>query len=347
MSSPDKQVENDAADTEDRAADLFLRHRAGKCGPAALQASKDDPGTVDALRRVERAWQAVGDHATSPELMKLREEALARARRANARRWVQPVNGARKSWLVAAAILGVATVVGGWWQLTSFGSSGAIYETPIGEQRVIELDDHSRIALDAKTRLRVSYTAESRNIEIEQGQAQFTVAKDPARPFKVVAGDHVIVALGTVFTVEYMDDVVHVAMLEGRVAVTNTDLSEKPTPQPSMELVAGEGLQVRSGGRAIVTPRADLEAATAWRQGKVIFHDEPLGEAVRRLNRYSRLQLTVDGEKLEALKVSGVFEAGDNRAFAEAVRAYLPITMDYADAETINLRMEENEERDK
>jgi transmembrane sensor len=107
----------------------------------------------------------------------------------------------------------------------------------------------------------------------------------------------------------------------------------------TIELIAGEELRFARDGHATVTPKADIEAATAWREGKVIFHSEPLGEAVRRLNRYSTVQLQIDGDALANLSVSGVFEAGDTRAFAEAVQAYLPVTVDYSQSDRITLRM--------
>jgi transmembrane sensor len=107
----------------------------------------------------------------------------------------------------------------------------------------------------------------------------------------------------------------------------------------TIELVAGEELRFARDGHPTVKPKADIEAATAWREGKVIFHSEPLGEAVRRLNRYSRTKLQVDGDDLSNLSVSGVFDAGDSRAFADAVQSYLPVTADYSQTDIIRLRM--------
>jgi transmembrane sensor len=184
------------------------------------------------------------------------------------------------------------------------------------------------------------------------------VAHEATRPFKVIAGGHTIVAVGTVFTVEYADQTVHVAMMEGKVAVLsqetvlggtqgsasvsspNGNVSSPSGAAPStIELVAGEELRFARDGHPTVKPKADIEAATAWREGKVIFHSEPLGEAIRRLNRYSRTKLQVDGADLANLSVSGVFDAGDSRAFADAVQSYLPVTADYSQADIIKLRM--------
>jgi transmembrane sensor len=61
-------------------------------------------------------------------------------------------------------------------------------------------------------------------VELLEGQAQFSVAHDPQRPFKVQVGERTVIALGTKFTVEYIDHEFRIAMLEGRVAVIS-DLS--------------------------------------------------------------------------------------------------------------------------
>jgi ferric-dicitrate binding protein FerR (iron transport regulator) len=39
------------------------------------------------------------------------------------------------------------------------------------------------------------------------------------------------------------------------------------------------------------------------------------------------------------MTVSGVFDAGNSRAFADVVQAYLPVTADYSKVDIIRLRM--------
>ncbi len=338
-------------DLNDQASELFLRRRNESWGTAdqvALQSRlAGDADFARAFSRVEESWESVGRYAASPELMALREQAIARARQASARRWTLP--GARtlyeKKWAAAAAVflsLGIA------WQLSPYGYEPGTYKTGYGEQRVVELSDHSRITLDARTRVRVRLSADARSVELQEGQAQFWVAKDPARPFKVKAGAETIVAVGTEFDVEYVDGQLRVAMVEGRVAVLNqddlravtaTDIDSRPSGPSPIELSTGEALAVRADGAATVLPSVDIESATAWRQGKVIFRDETLGDAVHRLNRYSRQQIVVDDPALAQVKVSGVFDSGDAQAFAVAVQAYLPVVADFSHAATIHLRM--------
>ena len=301
-----------------------------------------DPEYADAYARAQDSWDVLGTHAERAEVMRYREEAIAYARRSNGRRWLKTHRYAWSGWRVAAIVAGVL-LLGGAWQLSPYGFVPGQYRTGIGEQKVVDLEDHSTIVLDAATRLRVRFTPDARVVELQNGQAQFSVAKDPTRPFKVEAGGRTIVALGTVFTVEYVDSQVHVAMMEGKVAVVSTDIrattSVSPVSGEGISLTTGEELRVSRDGRSTVTPKADLEAATAWREGKVIIRSEPLSDVVRRMNRYSRLQIKIDDTALAARQISGVFEAGDTQGFLSAVERYLPVEADYADAHTVTLHL--------
>jgi transmembrane sensor len=323
---------------EEAAAAAFLRLRAGQ------DVSEPPP---QGMLRAERAWQAVGDHAAAPELIAMRTQALGRLRRANARRWLGDGAGNGRRRALAAALAGIAVALGIVWQLSPHGYSPGQYETGTGEQRVLDLDDGSRLALDAQTKVRVRYTDDVRLVQMIGGQAQFSVARDPRRPFRVEAGEHTIVALGTSFSVEYVDEQVQVAMIEGRVLVTVAPRPDEPKAAPgapaagsahSTELAAGEGLRVRSDGEATFISEANVAAATAWRQGKVIFDAEPLSEAARRLNRYSRLQVVIDDPQLAQLSVSGMFEVGDSREFVHVMESYLQLKADYSEAGVVRLQ---------
>jgi transmembrane sensor len=331
---------------EEEASDAFVQRLQGDW-TAADQATFEsrlavDREYADAYRRAHESWSALDVHAESAEVMRYREEAIAYARRSNARRWLKAHTYIHNGWRAAAALVGVALLLGVAWQLSPYAYTPGRYHTGIGEQRVVELEDHSRIVLDAATRLRVQFTSDARTVKLQDGQAQFSVAKDPTRPFKVVAGGRTIVAVGTVFTVEYIDSQVHVAMMEGKVAVVPTTVGPASADTGSREdisLIAGEELRVSRDGRSTVTPKADLEAATAWREGKVIIRSESLGEAVQRMNRYSQRQIRIDDAALAEKQVSGVFEAGDVAGFVSALERYLPVAADYADSHTVKLRM--------
>ena len=339
-------LDDDRLTLEEEASAVFVQRLHGEwtaMDEAAFEKRMaSDAEYADAYARAQDSWAMLDTHAESAEVMRYREEAIAYARRSNGRRWLKTHRYAQSGWRAAAALT-AALLLGVAWQLSPYGYVPGEYRTGIGEQKVVDLEDHSTIVLDAATRLRVRFTPDARIVELQNGQAQFSVAKDPTRPFKVEAGGRTIVAVGTVFTVEYVDSQVHVAMMEGKVAVVSTAIrattSVSPGSGEGISLTTGEELRVSRDGRSTVTPKADLEAATAWREGKVIIRSEPLSDVVQRMNRYSRLQIRIDDAALAAKQISGVFEAGDTQGFVSAIERYLPVEADYTDAHTVELHI--------
>lgn len=200
-----------------------------------------------------------------------------------------------------------------------------VYTTAVGEQRAVQLDDGSVISLNTKSRLRVSYSEQAREIFLESGQAMFMVAKDAARPFRVHAGNSVVQAIGTKFDVRRRSDRVSVAVVEGVVQITtdtpggreNTRLAEIAG---ATRVTAGEGVSVVEAG--LVTPPKAINVAdvSAWQQRKLVFPDNTLAEITEEFSRYNRTpSLRVEGETLRARRFSGVFDAD----VPEALLTYL------------------------
>jgi transmembrane sensor len=351
-------------------SEVFFERRYGEW-TAEKQAQLNARLSVDAAfarvyRSAEETWRALGGHAQAPEIVAFREAALAEVRRTSVRRWTAAV---RTSWWRVAAGLVALGVLGIMWQLSPYGYHPGVYQTRVGELRMLELEDHSLIAIDSATRLRVRYSHDARLVELLEGQAQFTVTPDPTRPFKVQVADRTIVAVGTVFTVEYVEREIHVAMIEGKVAILahvrndafpivlspprlptdspveqRTDGNQRQHAsgahlQPSvLTLTAGEALKVHRDGQAIIVQDADLEAATAWREGKIILRADTLEEAVRKMNRYSTVKLELHDPSLANERISGVFEVGNSQRFVADLERLLAIDARYIDSRTVELR---------
>ncbi|HEX4049854.1 MAG TPA: FecR domain-containing protein [Steroidobacteraceae bacterium] len=318
------------ASPEEQAAAAYIRQQSGHWTAreqAELNAWLADPAHAESYRKVQLAWQAVGIHSASPPLLVVRGAALRRARSPRRRR------GAgfyAKSALAASIVL----LLGVALERILDTSSEVTYRTGTGEQQLIELADSSRIALDARTTLRVRMNRDVRMIELLGGQAQFIVAHEPRRPFVVEVGRDAIIAVGTSFNVQYFDASLQVDMVTGKVVVETPGPSKAPAAlrKPTLpaadrtiNLGAGDELSVGPTGQAVVERDTDVAAALAWRRGKIIFRNTPLDEAVSRLNRYSTLQLRITDPLLAQQRISGVFELGDTVAFAEAAQASLSL----------------------
>lgn len=272
-------------------------------------------------------WDFVADQATTPELLQRRRDALDRAHAAGRRRWGSPRPDRRLIAAgIAAAVVAAPLAMLGWQKFAA--PQAQAYATAHGEQRTLVLDDGSRLSLDALTEVQVTMAHAERRIELVSGRMNIEVAKDPERPLRVRAAGSMVTALGTVFTVERGPQVV-VTLVEGRVAVRRAE--GRP-----LEMKPGQQLIVDQGGRASLRDKIDTEQAMAWREGKLIFDDEPLSAAATRMNNYGTRRIVVEGAAQD-LRISGVFKAGDVEAFVGAVESYFAVDAVW-DATTVVLR---------
>jgi transmembrane sensor len=151
-----------------------------------------------------------------------------------------------------------------------------------------------------------------------KGRAKFGVAKDPRRPFLVHAADREIVATGTEFSVELVQKDVRVILYEGRVSVEG--------PGGLHTLSAGQALVALISSPKVNIAPDDAGRSLSWESGQLEFVDEPLPAAIERVNRYSRNRISLGDAAAASVHISGVFSAGDTRAFIEGATAVAPLT---------------------
>ena len=77
----------------------------------------------------------------------------------------------------------------------------ADFSTGVGELKTVTLEDGSRIELNADTAIAKHYSGGRRRLTLLKGEAWFTVACDPLRPFVVEAAGGTMTALGTSFDI--------------------------------------------------------------------------------------------------------------------------------------------------
>jgi transmembrane sensor len=249
-----------------------------------------------------------------------REASAARALLAGPR-WSR-----RPAALAATLVIAIGCGVAAWHG----AFSRSTYAAGIGEQRSITLDDGSSVEINSRSRLTVRYTETRREIELLEGQALFSVARDPSRPFIVSAGDARVRAIGTRFDVYRRPAGTVVTVVEGRVAVVSQRESARED-----EVLVGPGEQIRVTPRSASPPEpANVEAATAWTEKKLVFKSTPLREAVEEFNRYNRRQLVIRDPRLHDFHVSGIFPSTDSSRMVELLRQRFGVAVE-SDGEEI------------
>jgi transmembrane sensor len=243
---------------------------------------------------------------------------------------IQPRKLLRHSWLYAAAAAGLAGVA----MLAFWGSSerhlqqatqvvSQDYRTGHGRQLTQALADGSQLSLDTDSAVTVRYERGLRQVEITRGQAAFTVAHDPARPFRVTAGSAQVVAVGTQFDVYLQGDVTLVTVIEGRVSVGPSDVGDPSAKGSIVPVEVSGGQQVRIVHGMLGAPPAgvDTNRVTAWLHRRIAFEHEALSVVAAEFSRYSPQPVVVESPELRTLAVSGVFNVDDTESFVAFLRS--------------------------
>jgi len=262
-----------------------------------------DPRNTAEFRRRERAWELAGQLEEDPEIQAL----LADADRGSAAPPSRPGN--RAAWGGAvAAVLAIAVAT---WHLTTREVGDHVYDTGIGEFRLVVLPDQSRMMLNTGTRARVAYRGSVRVISLEHGEATFNVVHDISRPFEVHTGNVIARALGTEFDVQSSSGAVTVSVLSGTVQVIRSFGEEIGSADLHSDVVrGGEAVMYRAHEPSDIRP-ADVGRIKAWRARRVQFDNVTLEKALVEYNRYLRTPIKIGDPAIADLHISGVFRVDD------------------------------------
>lgn len=203
-----------------------------------------------------------------------------------------------------------------------FQDNGQTYSSAVGEYKQVRLEDGSLIELNTHSSVMVSFSDSLREIELVRGEAFFTVASNKAKPFIVHVGGADVQALGTAFNVYRQSaDSAKVHVVEGVVRVSETEGSAVSAPESKM-LVADQALEFSGTTGLTELPDQNLQQATAWREGQILFTSASLDEAMRVVNRYLEHKLVLGDGVQSAHKISGIFSSRERettlRALAQA-----------------------------
>jgi transmembrane sensor len=284
------------------------------------------PAHREAFERCTDVWQDVPRVGLATAYEGLASERAASVRSRSGMR------EAARRWIIASAVAGAVAV--GAVLVLHWHDENA-YRTKVGEQRLVVLEDGSRMLLNTDTRLHVDFASAQRTVDVSRGEAFFEVSKDPRRPFVVRIAGSEVVAVGTAFSVRYAPvshaaDELAVTLVEGQVKVrpARGKAGDALAPPQPVLMKAGDRLLLdRQPGRAVSQvvarlDRPDVGRVLAWKRNETVFDDTSLADAVAEMNRYNRTPIVLlDGLESAGLRVSGLFRTSDSTGFANAIAA--------------------------
>jgi transmembrane sensor len=259
-------------------------------------------------------------------------------RRVNRRR---PVRfGIAASFVVAALALGGI--------ILRISHESRHLQTQIGEQRSVVLDEGSTVLLNTNSDLQLAFSQGERRLELNRGEARFTVTKDPERPFIVVTPQATVRALGTIFNVHIEPHGTVVDVIEGHVAVKQRNRAgathllsfdkEIPVTGEAEELHVGEHAAVPNAGVIRSGPTEPLSNVFAWPRHKISFQDKTLTDLIAEFNRYHKRLIVIADAELATHEVDGTFDAFDHDSLLDYLERYQDVKVDRRPDGTIVLR---------
>jgi transmembrane sensor len=288
----------------------------------------EDPRHADAYQRFESIWQ---DAATLTELAHLAP--LPAAPNRWPRRALVVLRGRPSIWAAGAAIAGAIGAFGVWMLMPS-----THFATGVAEVREFRLSDGSEVTLGARTSIDLAFRDNERRVIMSEGEAFFSISKNPARAFVVVVGEKEVRVVGTKFEIRRRDAGVRVAVVEGTVEVMQSPTASVTTVPRSARSHAGAahpatvtlsdgasatlpdtevgeqpGERVLIAGQQVTAtmagPIPDPQSMprgepAAWRHGRLVYVDAPLREVVADANRYSNESIAIGDERTANLRVS-------------------------------------------
>lgn len=269
-----------------------------------------DPSHRLAYRQAEAQWAWLEQFkgASFPA----REEALRYRPKAGPAVWRKPAAFSAAAALLLGIGLGLFSPQG-WYGLPHS------YSVAKGQRQTVALPDGSSLEMNTDTEVRVRFNRGQRRVELLRGEAFFNVVHDAKRPFNVRVGDVGIYDIGTAFDVYKQPDRVSVTVLEGEV-----ELDNRTERRP---LTAGQQLSIGNDLRFAAVEQTDIAAATAWRQGLLVFRGRPLAEVLAEIGRYHEVRIRLPDPKLAELRVNGSFRTGQLDNMLNAVATLLPIAV--------------------
>ena len=338
----------------EQAADWLVANNEGPLDAresAALTAwLKASPLHVEEFLRVSVIARDLREARTDPEYSL--ETVLARARAEDDApvrplwpRVIAPITDvSSRRWLAAAVTLAAVAVLSlglpSLWRVRPVGPLPATagtptlhFETRHGEQLSRRLADNSVLHLNTDSAITIRFSETERLVLLTSGQANFEVAHEPDRAFRVLTGSAEVIAIGTQFDVRLVDDSTLVTVIEWRVAVGLSPMLEKGGTNPNnapryVQVAADQQIRVSEAEWPAKPIAVDAQHATAWLHREIVFDHEPLERVAAEFNRYAPKPIEIATPALRTLQISGAFATDDTDALIAFLRSLKGVRVD-------------------
>jgi transmembrane sensor len=222
---------------------------------------------------------------------------------------------------------------------------GTQYATAVAEIRDIRLADGSVVTLGARSQIEVRYDDSERRVKLLAGEAFFSVAKNPHRPFYVTADNTVVRVVGTQFEVHRGVEQVRVSVAEGRVEVATSNERRffAPLTAPAQTAVLTPGQEILTSRASDAAPVRAVERVSppaAWREGRLFYDGAALIDVVADVNRYYAGRIELASPEIGRLRITGSFRTDRIDQLLANLQQILPVVAEHDGTDTVILKLQ-------
>jgi ferric-dicitrate binding protein FerR (iron transport regulator) len=178
-----------------------------------------------------------------------------------------------------------------------------------GTRTSLRLADGTLVWLNSGSSLKYpdKFTGEKREVFL-RGEAYFEVTTNPRMPFIVKSRNLNVKATGTRFNVlDYSSDIKsEVTLVSGKVFVSEFDTTG--SGKLISELNPDQHMVYNDQTKSFKIDNEETYKYYSWKDGKLIFRNEPLSEVVKKIGQVFNVDIELRGAKLQGYRYRATFE---------------------------------------
>ena len=168
---------------------------------------------------------------------------------------------------------------------------------PVGSRTVLQLSDGTEVNLNYGSKIKYprNFTGNTREITLV-GEGYFDVAHNLDKPFIVKTAKLNVKALGTEFNVQAYpgENIISTTLIDGKVVIEKTISGNQTITVGCME--PGQHVKYNTESEKIISSKGNIEKYIAWKNGKMVFDNEPITKVARELSRKFNVDIEVADE---------------------------------------------------
>ena len=183
-----------------------------------------------------------------------------------------------------------------------------VYAT-FGTRTALKLIDGSLVWLNSGSSLKYpdKFTGGKREVFLN-GEAYFEVTSNAEMPFIVKTADLTVKATGTKFNVlGYKSDLKsEITLVDGKVSVSEIETNGNSTLLSNLN--PNQHLVFDRDTKLVSVKNEDTYKFYSWKDGKLIFRNEPMSEVVKKLSQVFNVDIELQGSALQDYSYRATFE---------------------------------------